>query len=102
MKTMTGDGQFKARPSVVRSILAVLLATAAILMVPLVAMQFTGEVNWTLSDFAAAGVLLAGTGLLYVLASRLVSTARQRTWIGVGLALALLVVWVELAVGIFD
>ncbi|MGZ9043119.1 MAG: hypothetical protein ACXW24_01670 [Telluria sp.] len=101
MKTMTGDGQGKAKPPVIRSILVVLLATAAILMVPLLGVQF-GEVNWTLFDFVAAGVLLAGTGLSYVLASRLVRTARQRTLIGVALALALVVVWVELAVGIFD
>lgn len=102
MKTMTGDGQFKARPPVVRSILVVLLVTAALLMVPLVAMQFTSEVNWTPADFVAAGVLLAGTGTLYVLASRRASSARQRAWIGAALALALVVVWVELAVGIFD
>jgi hypothetical protein len=49
----------------------VALATAFILLVPLVAMQFTDEVDWGLADFVVAGALLGGTGLLlHELASR--------------------------------
>jgi hypothetical protein len=36
----------------------VLMGTAAILLVPLVAMRFTREVNWGPLDFVAAAVLL--------------------------------------------
>jgi hypothetical protein len=42
----------------------VALATAFILLLPLVAMQFTDEVAWDVADFVFAGILLAGTGLL--------------------------------------
>ena len=42
----------------------VALATALILLVPLVAMQITDEVDWGVADFALAGALLWGTGLL--------------------------------------
>jgi hypothetical protein len=49
----------------------VALATALILLLPLVAMQFTDEVDWGLADFAFAGALLGGTGLLlYQLTAR--------------------------------
>ena len=47
-----------------------LLAVAFVLMVPLVAMQFTNQVVWDLVDFTIAGVLLFGVGLMYQLATR--------------------------------
>ena len=41
-------------------IIWIALATGLILLVPLLATQFTSEVNWTLLDFATAGTLLFG------------------------------------------
>jgi hypothetical protein len=96
MKTMIGNGEFKVRQTVIR----IVLATALILLVPLVAMQFTDEVTWTRFDFAVAGALLIGTGLIYVMLARKVNTPRHRAVVGVSLAVALLLVWIELAVGI--
>src|SRR5688572_19019351 len=75
------------------------LATGLILLIPLIAMQFTGEVAWTLSDFVIAGALLFGTGLMFVLAAR--KTRKHRVAIGIVLAAALLLIRIELAVGIF-
>ena len=47
------------------------LATGLILLLPLVAMQFTDEVDWGVFDFVFAGLLLGGTGLLlHALATR--------------------------------
>jgi uncharacterized membrane protein YgdD (TMEM256/DUF423 family) len=79
----------------------VLLATVAILLVPAVAMRFTDEVNWGPGDFLAGGALLAGTGLAYVLTKRRIVTRPGRLLLGALLALGLLLVWAELAVGIF-
>jgi uncharacterized membrane protein YgdD (TMEM256/DUF423 family) len=79
----------------------ILIGTAAILLVPLVAMRFTREVNWGLLDFAVAAVLLAGTGSLYVLLTHKLRTAPQRRLVGGGLLLTLLLLWAELAVGVF-
>jgi hypothetical protein len=53
-----------------RSVVRVALATACVLLVPLVAMQITDEVDWTLADFVLAGALLGGSGLLLELAAR--------------------------------
>lgn len=53
-----------------RSVIRVLLVTAAILLVPLVGMLFSGEVRWTVADFVFAGALLAGTGLVLELTVR--------------------------------
>ena len=81
-------------------IIWIALATGLILLVPLLAMQFNSEVNWTLLDFATAGALLFGTGLLFVLVARRASNSAYRAAVGVGAAAALLLVWVNLAVGI--
>jgi hypothetical protein len=79
----------------------VLIGTAAILLLPLLAMRFTREVNWGPLDFAVAAILLAGTGSVYVLLTRKLRTAIQRRAIGGGLLLTFLLVWAELAVGVF-
>jgi len=75
------------------------LVTAFILLLPLLAMQFTDEVVWSAADFAVAGALLFGTGLAYDLVSTKQSAA-YRLAIGVALGAALLLVWLNLAVGI--
>ncbi len=74
--------------------------TAAVLLIPLVAMQFTTDVRWNETDFLVMGALLFGLGSLFVLASRRVSRKR-RSLLGVGFVAAFLYVWAELAVGIF-
>jgi hypothetical protein len=84
-----------------RDLRRVLLGTGAILLVPLVAMRVTREVNWSPLDFVVAGILLAGIGSLHVLFTRKLRTAPQRRLIGGGLLLTLILVWAELAVGIF-
>ena len=77
------------------------LATGLVLLVPLVAMQFTDGVVWTLLDFTAAGALLFGAGSVFVLAARLTKNRRRRLAIGIVIAAAALYLWAELAVGIF-
>jgi uncharacterized membrane protein YgdD (TMEM256/DUF423 family) len=84
-----------------KSLGRVLLGTGAILLVPFVAMRFTREVNWAAFDFLVAGVLLAGSGSLYVLLTRKLRTPIQRRAVGGGLLLTLMLLWAELAVGIF-
>jgi hypothetical protein len=82
-----------------KSILGILLVPSFILLVPLVAMQFTTEVNWTLSDFVFAWVIMAGTGLAYWLATRNAANLAYRFAAGLALAAAFMIVWGNLAVG---
>ncbi len=83
-----------------KSIIRIALATAFILLLPLLAMQLTDEVVWNLADFAAAGVLLFGAGLTYELIARKAGHIAHRAAVGVAVAAALLLVWINLAVGI--
>jgi len=79
----------------------ILLIPSILLLLPLIAMQFTNEVNWTLIDFAAAGILLFGTALLIELVIRKVKTSKSKIAISIFILLVFLVTWAELAVGIF-
>lgn len=72
-----------------------------LLLTPLVAMQFTNEVNWTLLDFVVAAVLLLGSGLIIELVFRLVKKKKHKIVISMFVIIVLLLIWVELAVGIF-
>jgi hypothetical protein len=52
------------RKTAYRPAVRVALVTVFILMLPLVGMQFTDEVDWGVADFVLAGALLGGAGLL--------------------------------------
>ncbi len=75
-------------------------AAALILLLPLVAMEFTDEVVWDVTDFAVFGALLVGAGVTYELAVRMTGNTAYRAAVGVALAAAFLLVWVNGAVGI--
>lgn len=79
----------------------IVLTVAIMLLIPFIAMQFTNEVNWSVSDFMVAAVLLLGTGLLCELVMRKVKNIKTRLAICGVILLALLIIWIELAVGIF-
>ncbi len=74
-------------------------AVAVLLMLPLVAMQFTDEVNWTAEDFIAAGVMLGGAGLGTEFLVRQSSSHAYRAGAVFAVLAAFLTVWANLAVG---
>ena len=75
---------------------------AMLLLLPLVAMQFTQEVNWTGADFLVFGAMLIAAGGGIELATR-ARLPRRGKLAAVGAVIAaFLIVWVELAVGIVD
>jgi hypothetical protein len=77
------------------------LAGAA-LLVPLVAMAVTPEVNWGLEDFLGAALLLGGFGLALEVAMRVARSTVTRLVTAAVLVTALLVIWAELAVGLLS
>lgn len=84
-----------------KRLIGIVTAIAMILLIPLIAMQCTDEVNWTLSDFLVMGFLLITTGLLCEIVIRKVSRMNQRIVICLILLLVFFLIWAELAVGIF-
>ncbi len=74
-------------------------AGAFMLLLALVAKQFIGEVSWV-DTLAQTGALLIGVGVAVELASRVTGEAAYRVAVGLALGSALLLGWVNGAVGI--
>ncbi len=79
----------------------IIYAILIILLLPLVAMQFTDEVNWNFLDFKVAAALLLGTAFMCEFVIRKVQKRKLRIALCMAILVALLLIWAELAVGIF-
>lgn len=84
-----------------KRLITILAIAISILLIPLIAMTFTNEVNWQIFDFLVAGILLIGTGITIEFILRKVKVKRYRTLFIAGSILVLILIWAELAVGIF-
>ena len=84
-----------------RRLFFMISAVSILLLVPLITMQFSQEVNWTIGDFLIAGILLIGAAIGIELIIRLVKKPKARIVLLTSTILLLVVVWIELAVGIF-
>lgn len=84
-----------------KRLIIILSSVFVLLLIPLVAMQFTNEVNWGILDFAIMGILLFGTGLVIEFVLRKVKKNTNRILICGTILFALFLIWAELAVGIF-
>jgi ABC-type cobalt transport system substrate-binding protein len=84
-----------------KRLIGIILTVVFLLLIPLIAMQFTNEVNWNLADFVVAGVLLLGTGLICELVMRKVKKTNHRIILCTIILVVLLLIWIELAVGLF-
>jgi hypothetical protein len=88
------------RSSLRKPLFGVALLTGVLLLIPAVAMRFTNEVSWGPGDFVVAAVLLLAAGSAFVLATRLRSRVHRFGVIGL-VTFVLLIIWAELAVGLF-
>ena len=95
IRTALEERSNKLARNTYRSVLGVALATAFLLLIPLLA-----NWPWTPGDFVFAGTLIFGTGLAYVLFARGTGKIAYRAAVGVALAGAFLLVWINVAVGI--
>lgn len=76
-------------------------AAVALILAPLVAMQFPASgVNWTMFDFLFAAVLIGGVGGLFELAARASASWAYRGGAALALLTSFLLVWINGAVGI--
>lgn len=80
--------------------IAIWTTIGALLLLPLVAMQFTPEVYWTGFDFAFAAIVLGGIGGAYELATRMSTSSTYRAGAALALIAVLLLIWFNGAVGI--
>lgn len=84
-----------------KNIIRSVLVAELILLVPLVAMLFSDEVDWGAADFIIVGILLAGIGVAYQLIVTGAKNNSKQIAIGIVLVAMMLLIWIELAVGVF-
>jgi hypothetical protein len=75
-------------------------AAAFLLLLPWVAMQFTEQMAWDPGDFILLGAMLVSGCGAYELAARKAGSSAYLTAVGVAVAAAFLLIWINLAVGI--
>ncbi len=95
-----------------KNIIRIVAITVFLLLIPFLAMLFNwhvpdpgspelSKVNWSVFDFVVVGVLLLGAGFAYELFARRITTSQNRIVLAVVLLAILVLIWGELAVGIF-
>ena len=84
-----------------KRLIGILLGVVLLLLIPLIAMQFTNEVKWTPIDFIAAGILLISAGMTLEFILRKVKSTKFRIIYCIVLFFVFFLIWAELAVGIF-
>ena len=75
-------------------------AAGLVLLLPLLAMRLTDEVAWDGADFAILGALLLGACAALEGAARSTGSLAYRAAVGVAVTTALVLVWMNLAVGL--
>lgn len=83
-----------------KRIIRIAFITVFILLIPFMAMQFTDEVDWKLFDFVVAGILIFGAGITFELVSAKMNNTFYRAAAALTVLTALILIWVNLAVGI--
>ncbi|SIT74639.1 hypothetical protein [Pontibacter indicus] len=84
-----------------KRLIGIVLTVAFLLLIPLIAMQFTSKVDWGLFDFVIMGILLLSTGLAAEFVIRKVKNTESRLVVIGLILLVFFLIWAELAVGIF-
>ena len=63
---------------------------------------YTGKTLWSLFDFVLMSAMLSATGFLLVFVNKKLETKNRKYFLTAIIILAFLLVWAELAVGLFN
>lgn len=83
-----------------KRLVRIVIAIITLLAIPLVAMQFTDEVNWSASDFIIMGIMLSVAGALFEIGARFSKNTPYRVGLATAVGTGFLLTWMNLAVGI--
>ncbi|MCM8558287.1 hypothetical protein [Sphingomicrobium sediminis] len=88
-------------PATPRSRLTPYLWGLSLLLIPLIGTSVSGEVNWSPLDFiVGAAIILLAVGLFDLVGRRVDTTGKRLPYYAI-IAIFILYLWAELAVGIF-
>lgn len=84
-----------------KNIINIALGTVFILLMLMLVNQFNDEVDWKIGDFIVMSILLLSAGLAYEFIAKKMSTTAYRVAVAIAIGIVFLLIWAELAVGIF-
>lgn len=84
-----------------KRLIIILFTVPLLLLIPLIGMLFSSEINWSLLDFVIMGMLLLGLGFMLELVLRKVQKKKNRIVLIAIILIMFLLIWAELAVGLF-
>ena len=82
--------------------LILLISLLLLLLIPFVEMQYSNEVKWSLNDFIIMGVILLSFGVIINKIIYHVVAFNKRVILISTLIILFLLLWAELAVGLFN
>ena len=82
--------------------ISVLVVVITLLAIPLIGMQFSSEINWSISDFIIMGALLSIVGFTLEFIYRKTPDKIFKFSLIALVLLFFMLIWAELAVGIFN
>jgi hypothetical protein len=85
-----------------KHILRPAIITMAVLLIPTIGMLVSEEWDWDETDFIVIGTLVFAAALGYELIARKMTNVNHRIFLGLIILATVLLIWVDLAVGIFN
>jgi len=77
-----------------KRLIIVFLVLSFLLLIPLIAMQFTDEVNWTIIDFVIAGGLLFGAGVISEIVLRKINSLNHKVGLLSAILIIVILIWI--------
>jgi Kef-type K+ transport system membrane component KefB len=85
-----------------KSLSIIISVTVILLLIPLIAMQLSNDVQWKTSDFLMAAILLLSAGIATDLIIRKVQKKESKIVFILAILVIIAIIFIELAVGLFD
>lgn len=85
-----------------KSLSIIISVTVIFLLIPLIAMQLSNDVQWKTSDFLMAAILLLSAGIATDLIIRKVQKKESKIVLILAILVIIAIIFIELAVGLFD
>lgn len=84
-----------------KDLIRILIIVWLILLIPFIAMQLEGDVDWNLMDFTIASIILFCLGIALTLTFNKLKGKKFAPFIIVAIILLFFAIWAELGVGLF-
>jgi peptidoglycan/LPS O-acetylase OafA/YrhL len=79
-----------------------LLGSYGLMLLPYIGSQFSDDWDWSFADFLLGGILLFALGMLIQFLMSKLRGSKFRIPVIIGIVVVFLLIWIELAVGIFN